>query len=68
MKSAGTRNKRFAYLFLLGVLAFNFPLISLFDSRIMIMGIPLLYLYLFFTWFLLIVFVGLTGRSRSKGS
>ncbi len=67
MKSGGVRNKRFAYLFLLGVLAFNYPLLSLFDVPLMIMGIPLLYAYIFFVWVLLIVLVGLTAKSGSQG-
>ena len=66
MKSGSTRNKRFAYLFLLGALAFNYPLLSLFDAHLMIMGIPLLYAYIFFIWLLLIVLVGVTAKSRSQ--
>ena len=47
--------QRLAALFFVGVLLWFSPLISLFDRPLSWYGIPLLYLYLFGTWILLIV-------------
>ncbi|WP_054033290.1 hypothetical protein [Desulfatitalea tepidiphila] len=67
MKSSRTRAQRFTYLFIVGVLAFNYPLLSLFDVPRRVFGVPLLYVYIFVVWALLIVLVGVTARSRSSG-
>jgi hypothetical protein len=60
MISESTRTKRLIGLFLLGYLLFNPPIISLFNLPYMILGIPLLYGYIFAAWVLLIVLVALT--------
>ena len=49
--------RRLVGLFLLGLLLFNFPLISMFNRPNLILGVPALYFYLFCAWFLLIVLV-----------
>ncbi len=49
-------------LFLLGVVAFNAPLMAIFSVDTRILGVPLLYLYLFLTWGALIAFVRLATR------
>jgi hypothetical protein len=67
MKSSRTRAQRFTYLFIVGVLAFNYPLLSLFDVPRRVFGVPLLYVYIFVVWALLIVLVGVTARSRPSG-
>ena len=54
-----TRTKRLIGLFLLGYLLFSPPIISLFNRPQMILGIPLLYGYIFAAWVLLIVLVAL---------
>jgi hypothetical protein len=41
-------------LFLLGVLLFNFPFLAVFSGTGALGGIPILYLYLFAAWSLLI--------------
>jgi hypothetical protein len=38
----------------------------LFDLNIIISGIPLLFLYIFLVWGILIIFIGLITRKRSK--
>jgi len=48
--------QRLAALFFFGMLAFNYPLLSLFSDGRSVAGIPLLYAYLFVSW---IAFVGL---------
>ena len=45
---------RLICLFGLGCLLFNFPLLSIFNLPVRIFGVPLLYVYLFVAWGLLI--------------
>ncbi len=59
MTTEPTRTKRLIGLFLLGYLLFSPPIISLFNLPNMILGIPLLYGYIFGAWVLLIVLVAL---------
>jgi hypothetical protein len=42
-------------LFIIGVLALNYPMLDMFDRPWMPFGVPLLYLYLYLVWFVLIV-------------
>jgi len=56
--------RRLVGLFLLGVLIFNFPLLSLFNRPILILGIPALYLYLFAAWSLIILMMLMLSRSK----
>jgi hypothetical protein len=55
----GRRAERLVGLFLLGCLLFNFPFLALFNVRATLLGVPLLYFYLFAAWSLLIVLVAL---------
>ena len=50
----GLRGQRLAALFLLGCLLFNYPLLQLFSRDDVILGIPLLYCYVFGAWGVLI--------------
>ena len=53
-----TRQRRKEYLtilFIAGVLALNYPLLSLFSHLLLSFGIPLLFLYLFLSWLAIIV-------------
>jgi len=53
------RNKRLVGLFLMGYLLFNHPLLSLFNLPRTILGIPLLYVYIFGVWLLLIALMAI---------
>jgi hypothetical protein len=57
MKTKGARAARLAFLFLLGVLLFNYPLLALFNVPGRVLGVPVLYAYLFAAWGLLIALV-----------
>ena len=57
MKTQSARGARLACLFLLGCLLFNYPLLALFNVRASVLGIPILYAYLFAAWALLIALV-----------
>lgn len=50
MVRQGLTGERLIGLFLLGVLMFAPPLIGAFDKPVLVGGVPLLYLYLFFGW------------------
>jgi hypothetical protein len=58
------KRSRLVCLFICGYLLFSFPLITIFDRPLFPAGIPLLYLYLFLVWGLLIGAVYLVIRSR----
>ncbi|MDD3353478.1 MAG: hypothetical protein PHD22_07500 [Zoogloea sp.] len=47
--------QRLMALFLLGAVLFNYPLLSIFDLPRVWAGIPLLYLYVFGLWLLLVI-------------
>jgi hypothetical protein len=48
------KGQRLVALFLLGCLLLNYPLLYLFSSRMEMLGIPLVYAYVFTVWTLLI--------------
>lgn len=48
------QNERLIAMLIIGIIALNFPLLSLFSKAQLIFGIPVLYLYIFFIWMLLI--------------
>lgn len=51
------RRERLVALVVLGMLALNYPLVALFSRATLVFGIPLLYLYLFVAWLVVIVLV-----------
>jgi hypothetical protein len=59
------KNKKLVGLFLLGVILSNYPIISLFNLKRMFFGFPLLYLYMFSVWALLISLIILLTTSGS---
>jgi hypothetical protein len=62
MTRPGITTERLLALFLLGIVAFTPPFLGIFNTPRLIVGIPVLYLYLFFVWGLLIALVALTVR------
>ena len=57
MKPKGARAARLAFLFILGVLLFNYPLLALFNVQGSVLGVPALYAYIFLAWGALIALV-----------
>lgn len=53
-------------LFCVGILAFNYPLLALFDKALTILGIPLLVLYLYGFWLSLVVVLALWLRAAAR--
>jgi hypothetical protein len=56
------KTRRLVSLFLLGWVLFNYPILSLFNLPVAISGIPLLFVYVFVTWALLIVCIFLVTK------
>lgn len=49
------QNERLIAMLVFGVIALNYPLLSLFSKNRLVLGIPLLYLYIFSVWAVLIL-------------
>ena len=62
MTKSSRKGPRLVALFLLGCLLFNYPMLALFNVRATVLGIPLLYAYLFAAWALLIALVAAVMR------
>jgi len=54
MNAPPLKGQRLVALFLLGCLLFNYPLLSLFAGNTRLWGLPLLYLYVFAAWAVII--------------
>ena len=60
--SQSRKSDRLVALAFLGFLLFNYPLLSLFASEGRVLGVPVLYAYLFTSWALLIALMALVVR------
>lgn len=67
MLKRSLRYSRLIALFTLGCIALLYPLISLFNRATTVFGIPLLYVYLYGTWVVLIVLARLAAKCREGG-
>ncbi len=66
MKRSGMTGERLVATFLLGCVLLNYPVLFLFARRVTVAGIPLVYVYLFGVWTLLIGILALViERNRS---
>jgi hypothetical protein len=63
MSRPGLTHERLVALFLLGLLLFTPPFLGIFNQPDRILGLPVLYLYLFAAWTLLIVLMALVIES-----
>ena len=66
MSEPKSASERLVALFLLAVLFFNPPLLSIFNIAEFALGIPVLYLYLFLAWAVLILLMALTIESAGR--
>jgi hypothetical protein len=64
-KPPGIDHQRLIALFLLGSALFNFPLLSIFNRAATLFGIPILYVYVFVSWALIIALVAWIIERRS---
>ena len=59
MLKSSLKGQRLVALFLLGCLLLNYPLASLFAGTAHVLGVPVLYIYVFAGWALVIVLMAL---------
>jgi hypothetical protein len=59
------KGQRLVALFLLGCLLLNYPLASLFAGTAHVLGVPLLYIYVFVAWALVIGLMALVVERSS---
>ncbi len=62
------RSQRLVALFLLGVVLFNYPVLSLFSREGTVLGLPLLFAYLLSAWAAFIVGMAVLARSAARAS
>lgn len=59
MEAGKRRTERLIVLLIIGAIALNYPLLSLFSTIRLLFGVPVLYLYIFAVWYLLILCMAL---------
>ena len=57
MMRRGLARQRLVAVFLTAALLFNYPVLSLFDRPVAFFGLPLLYVYMFVVWGVVIAFI-----------
>ena len=58
-----SKGQRFVALCLLGVLLFNYPILALFNVSGTVLGVPVLYVYMFVAWSALIALMAWIAES-----
>jgi hypothetical protein len=66
MSDFGSRGQRFVALCMLGVLLFNYPILALFNVSGTILGVPVLYAYIFVAWATLIALMAWVAEPRDR--
>ena len=66
MSDFETRSQRFIALCILGVLLFNFPILALFNVPGTVLGVPVLYAYIFVMWAALIALMAWVAEARGR--
>ena len=65
MTRPSVKGQRLVALFLLGLLLLNYPLLNLFAGPGVLFGIPVLYVYVFAVWALLIALMAVAVEKRA---
>ncbi|HMO38967.1 MAG TPA: hypothetical protein PKC76_12510 [Saprospiraceae bacterium] len=63
---ANDKSWRLIGIFLLAAVLLNFPILGIFRSEMQVLGVPLLFGYLFVVWLLLIVMTGWIVEKRNN--
>lgn len=58
------REQRFIALCMLGLVLFNFPVLALFNVDATVLGVPLLYAYLFAAWAFLVALMAYVAERK----
>ncbi len=64
MQEHERRGQRLIALFILGCVLFNYPVLSLFNVATEVFGVPVLYVYIFTAWALLVGLMALVVETR----
>ena len=64
MQNSEAKGQRLIALFVLGCLLFNYPILSLFNLPSEVLGVPVLYAYIFAAWTLLIALMAVAAEAR----
>lgn len=64
MNRPNIKSYRLAVVFILSSLVFNYPLLALFNHPTQVAGIPILYVYMFGAWALLVGLLALVVERR----
>jgi hypothetical protein len=59
MRRSGATGQRLVAVFVTGCVLLNYPILSLFSRSVDVAGIPLLYVYVFAVWTVLIAAMGI---------
>ena len=63
MNGLESKGHRFVALFMLGLLLFNYPVLALFNLNGTLLGVPILYAYVFAGWAALIALMAYVAES-----
>jgi len=63
MSEFETKSQRFIALCALGLLLFNYPILALFNVSGTVLGVPVLYAYIFIVWAVLIALMAMLAES-----
>jgi hypothetical protein len=66
VKRENVKADRLAALFLLGFFLFNYPFLAMFNHARLVLGVPLLYLYLFVAWGAVIALAALNAAGSDE--
>ena len=64
MSDFESKGQRFVALCLLGTLLFNYPILALFNVSGTVLGVPVLYVYMFIAWAALIAVMAWLAESK----
>ena len=64
MKREDVKGQRLVALFIFGCLLFNYPVLSLFNVAAEVFGAPMLYVYIFAAWVLLVALMAFVVEVR----
>jgi hypothetical protein len=63
MSDLESKGQRFVALCMLGTLLFNYPVLALFNVSGVVLGVPVLYAYMFIAWAALIALMAIVAES-----
>ena len=63
MSDFESKGQRFVALCMLGMLLFNYPILALFNVSGVLLGVPVLYVYMFVAWAALIALLAWVAES-----